>query len=473
MLTLTPQWILFDEFWISLKKRNRLFIKLRYGAVVLLSCVIIGIQFLRSIYVDPVPIMFITIGILLYNVLFQYIWNQIPPRHTTFHGVHFALLQISADFLALMILIYYTGGIETPLYFLFIFHVILGSLLLPGSVVVLIITSMLMISLGGALLEAHAMIPHHAIMGLYATPIYNSTEHLILHFAAFSLTLYVSIYLANSISKELYKRERSLTIAYRKLEEAEKTKTRYIMSVVHDLKTPIVAVQTYLDLIIDRALGEIGEQISKRLERARLRTADALAMINDILQISQLKLANHLHVSDINLIELLEEVHGEMEEIYSQKSIEFVIENEEPQPPIIQADRISLKLVIGNLLGNASKYTPKPGKVLVKIKEEQRGVITFSVQDNGIGIPQNDLPKIFNDFYRGTNSKKLGIEGTGLGTSVITHVVHQHHGTVRAESPSELRESDERPGASFIVSLPIQYSPEEEIPFTLPSTNQL
>lgn len=472
MTTLTPQWILFDEFWISLKQRNFWFIRLRYGAVILLTGLTAAAQFQRHLYVNPVPLIAIAVGIFCYNLVFHYFWQRIPPRRTRFHGIHFALLQICTDFLALMLVIYFTGGIETPLYLLFIFHVILGSLLLPGPVITLIITCVLLVGTAEAILELNGVIPHQAIAGLYAAPMYDNTDYLILHFAVVGLALYVSAYLANSISKELYKREKSLTLAYDKLEEAEKTKTRYIMSVVHDLKTPVAAVQTYLDLILDNALGEVNDEVRRRLVRARVRTNDSLAMINDVLQISQLKLANSLNITEVDLVELAHTTFREMSELFEERGVEFSIETEQGNPEVIQGDRASLRLMLANVFSNAAKYSPRPGRVVVRFDEHQRGFISIAVLDNGIGIPAEELPKVFQDFYRASNSKKLGIEGTGLGTSIISHVISQHHGSVQIESPSSLREEG-RPGTAITIILPIQYTPEEEIPFHLPSTSEL
>jgi signal transduction histidine kinase len=128
--------------------------------------------------------------------------------------------------------------------------------------------------------------------------------------------------------------------------------------------------------------------------------------------------------------------------------------------------------MIANVLSNAAKYSPRPGRVVARFDTHQRGLISLSFMDNGIGIPEEELPKVFQDFYRASNSKKLGIEGTGLGTSIISHVIGQHHGSVQVESPSPLKEEG-RPGTSITIILPIQYSHDEEILRNLPSTNEL
>jgi signal transduction histidine kinase len=453
---LTPSWIMYDQFWSALKQRNLWLIYLRYIAVFMLASVLGGSAFLTYIHVEVVPIAAIAFVILLYNAAFHALHGKLPEGYAKFHGLHFALLQMCADFIALLGLIYCTGGAESPFYFLFIFHVIIGSLLLPASIIFLLITATLVVAFTGAIFEATGVIPHIAITGLLSEHIYKNSTYIIFNYSVFAVTLYVANYLVNSISSELYRREKALTIAYKQLEEAERTKSRYVMSVVHDLKTPIAAAMTYLNMMSDGSLGQIPESFERPLERSRVRLTNAITVINDILQLTHLKLASKPEVSDVNLGALIEDIYEDMRIIFVSKRIRFSTWMNAESDIMIEAEPKLLRLAIANVISNTYKYTGENGSVEVHINQPG-DQIRIEIADNGIGIPEAEQKKIFDDFYRSTLTKKMGIEGTGLGMSIVTQIVKQLHGTITVESPSRLASGDDRPGTAFTISLPKKF----------------
>ncbi|MBL0177494.1 MAG: HAMP domain-containing histidine kinase [Ignavibacteria bacterium] len=456
MLALTPQWIMFDQFWIALKRRNLWLITLRYGAVLALTVFLAGMAALPQLQVDTLPIAIITVCILAYNVVLHRSIGAVPAAYAPFHGLHFALIQISADLLVLMGIMYFTGGIESPFFLFFLFHIIIGSLILPSAVVSVVIAVSLSTMLTGVLLEYHGTIPHHAIVGFLGAPLYTNAPYIIVFFLVFTFTLLVSNYLANSISKELYLRERSLTRAYKQLEEAEKTKSRYVMSVVHDLKTPIAAAITYINMLLDKSFGALSEEMERPLERSRARLSSAITLINDILQLSQVKLANRIEAADINLTEMLEDIYDEMRIMFMAKKIRFTTWTNAEEDLHIEAEPRLLKLALGNLISNAHKYTESEGVVEVHLKERD-DLISIEIADTGIGIPKGELNRIFDDFYRTTVSKKKTTEGTGLGLSIVKQIIHQFHGSISVDSPSRLGDGAERPGTAFFITLPKRF----------------
>jgi hypothetical protein len=122
MIELAPKWIMYDEFWHTLKRRNLWLITLRYVAVImLLSLILIGL-IVEGLRVDALYIGGLAAIILIYNTIFHRTHSHLPDGFGTFHGLHFALLQMIADFLALLVLTYLTGGVESPFFYFFIFH---------------------------------------------------------------------------------------------------------------------------------------------------------------------------------------------------------------------------------------------------------------------------------------------------------------------------------------------------------------
>lgn len=469
IFTLIPDRCKFDTFWVEVRKRNRWLITLRYFAIIMLASLTAGIEWFRvtkeNIEFNTVPLWIIAFSILVYNIVFHLFWKYLSKKRNWkqniriiyprkgFHSLHFSLMQICIDFIALMLFIYFTGGVETPLFAFFIFHVIIGSMLLPASVIILIITVTMAVSVTGALLEFHGIIPHYAIKGIMPFTLYSDMTYIVIFFTLFGIVVYMSIYLANSISKQLYRRERALTIAYEKLEEAEKSKSRYVMSVVHDLKTPIAAVITYLDMLLEGSKGELKEGQAQPLERSKIRLTNAITIINDILYISQLKLESTLDKSlDINLIELFGEIFRDFQVLINSKNIKYDFRSE-AIPAIMKGEDRILKLAISNIISNSVKYTDSGGMIHVRIIDNKNNWL-ISVADTGIGIADTEKRKVFDDFYRTSKSKKRGIEGSGLGLSITLETVRKYGGSIKVESPSYLEISDELPGSEFIIELP-------------------
>ncbi len=457
MLGLVPKWIMYDEFWRSLKRRNLWLINLRYIAIMMLLSVMVFGALFERVYVDEALVAILASFILAYNLILHRTQRLVPEGYDAFNGLHFALIQMSLDFAALLALIYLTGGVESPYFYFFIFHVIIGSLILPMRVISILITSTVLIAFGGAMMELHEIIPHFRIEGFILDEHYRDATFVGVHFTFLSMTLFISNYLANSISKELYLRERALTVAFRKLGEAEQTKSRYVMSVVHDLKTPIAAAATYLNMILDGSLGKVPEALQRPLERSQLRLMNAIQVVNDVLQLTQLKLEEKPTITSVNLTELIDEIYQEMRILFISKKIRFSTWVGKQEDIHIEAEPRLLKIALANLISNTQKYTDNEGRVEIHIHQQEDSV-SIEISDNGIGIPEEEQKKIFNDFYRSAAVKKRGIEGTGLGLSVVTHIIHQFNGRIEVQSPSRLADGPDRPGSSFIVTLPKIFS---------------
>jgi signal transduction histidine kinase len=134
--------------------------------------------------------------------------------------------------------------------------------------------------------------------------------------------------------------------------------------------------------------------------------------------------------------------------------IEYKDERKEKKK--IKGDKFLLDIVFSNLIGNSIKYGRENGKVIVTINHHKEN-LSINITDDGLGIPEKDLPKIFNDFFRASNVKKVSTEGSGLGLSVVKQIIERHKGIITAVSPSEIGNSD-FPGTTFEISLPLNDS---------------
>ncbi|MCU7494321.1 MAG: HAMP domain-containing histidine kinase [Ignavibacteria bacterium] len=456
MISLIPAWAGdYPEFWASVKRRNLWLIKLRYGAVAMLIAMQLGLEFIMKLplgHVQMAAYVIITLVILSYNACFHYFGRFIKEGPEKFHALHLSLLQMIFDLATLMLLVYFAGGIENPLYMFFIFHMIIGSLILPGYVIYTISGFVVLMFSLMVSLEYLGVLPHYGVYGLFMHPIYNNLNFIIVFLIIFSVMMFVSVTLANKIAHELYRREQDLVETLKKLNLAEIEKQKYIMGVVHEIKTPVAAVQSYLDLILGGFLGQVIPEVADRLQRARKRTEETIQMINNILRLSRLKLLNELSEEEIKPEELLCSIIEQHRVTAEQKKAEIALKDERHGKIFLHADRGLLEVAFSNLLSNSIKYIGLGGRIEIVISDKDNQLL-IELCDDGIGVPESELGRIFEEFYRGSNIRHGGYEGSGMGLSVVKQIIERHKGTICVESPSRMA-SENNPGACFRITLP-------------------
>ncbi len=458
MIKLIPEWTMdTEEFWQSLKRRNLFFIKLRFVAVIMLLAfnyvyeTIVNIE-LSQFQHNAIGI--ITFFLLLYNISLFSIRKKLKNKRGSFNSLHLSLLQIVLDLAVLTLLINFTGGIESPLYLFYIFHLIIGSLILPGYVIysIAFVTILAMSSI--SFLQYFQYIPHYCIEGAYETHLYSNPVYIITTLVFFSLMLLISVFLTNRIVNQLYSQERRLVEALNEINESEVKKQKYIMGVVHEIKSPIAATKSLLSLIVDGFVGEISSQVKQKLNRAIIRSTESLGLINNILRISRLRLLDERTSENLNVYEIIKSVLDENKENFEAKKIKlkFIDIINLNKITLIKGDGFLLRLAISNLVSNAIKYTDTKGKISIKYKEKGKFVVV-TICDNGIGVPESELNKIFENYYRAKNISDEKQEGVGVGLSLVKEIIKQHRGEIDVMSPSPLGNT-KNPGTCFTIKLP-------------------
>ncbi len=457
MIALVPSWAHhYDEFWDAIKRRNLWFIKLRYGAVLMLLAFTLTSEFILG-FTFSIPQLLalysITFAILFYNIILHWIRKFLKCNPGQFNPLHFSLLQMVLDLTALGLLVHFTGGIESPLFLLFIFHMIIGSLILPGTVIYTLAVFVILLFNGLIFAEYYHHIPHHAITGLLTYPLFDNFKFIFSFGIIFAFVVIMSVVLANRIANQLYRMEQKLVESFNKLQTAETEKQKYIMGVVHEIKSPLSVVQSYLDIVLQKYLGPLDSKVESRLKRARARSVEAIQLINDVLKISRLRLLDEITVEEIDIFNLISSIIKKHSSIIEQKEIDIKLKEDEAKKYIINGDKLLLEMAFSNLVGNALKYIGDEGKVEVKITEIA-DEIYVSISDNGIGISQQDMQKIFKDFFRAANIKQKGYEGSGMGLSIVKQIVERHGGKISVESPSNIG-NNRNPGSTFNLKFPV------------------
>ncbi|MFZ4590484.1 MAG: sensor histidine kinase [Ignavibacteria bacterium] len=397
----------------------------------------------------------ISAALFLINVLYNYIVTSGIVKNDSegFNQLHFAFNQIVVDLLAIALITYYTGGIESPFYLFFVFHMIIGSMILPNYVVYSL--SGIVISYISVLsyLEFNGLLQHYNFGNLLTVPLYTNERYIIIYVTAFTIMMLVSVFLANNISRAHFMRSQQLKLTLNRLKLAEKTKMKYTMGIVHEIKSPIVGAQSNLDLVLKGFTGEINTATDEKIKRARIRTDEAIAIINDILKISKLKLLESLNKEEVDIVKFVENTFSKKDSQILSMEVSTNITDKRKEKLPVKIDPALFELVFSNLIGNAIKYNTPGGNLEVILGNNENGEVEIVVADDGIGIPDDDKHKMFQDFYRSSNAKQKGIEGTGLGLSVVKEIVEQHDGTISFNSPSRLTKEGRR-GTEFILTLP-------------------
>ena len=213
--------------------------------------------------------------------------------------------------------------------------------------------------------------------------------------------------------------------------KADKLRDDFIATLTHDLRTPLLAAIQTLKFFLDGALGEITEQQKLLLSTMYKSNEDLLGLVNALLEVYKYdadKLV--LTKTNFNIANLVHQVYDELIPLAKSKNIEFTLDTDLTDTEIL-ADRSELRRVICNLCGNAINYTQENGKVTITLKTDDNDII-FSVSDNGSGIPQEDIPNMFQRFSQGTTKKRS--TGTGLGLYLSRQIIESHGGKIWLES---------------------------------------
>jgi PAS domain S-box-containing protein len=251
---------------------------------------------------------------------------------------------------------------------------------------------------------------------------------------------------------ELEERNRRLEWQSRELEKASRLKSEFLASMSHELRTPINAVLGYTSLMREEIYGELTSKQKNALDKINTASQHLLDLINDILDLSKIEAGKMpVYLEEVPLKQLLGELAESVEPLIREKSLEFRLEVEPGVPPLY-TDRTKLKQILLNLLSNAVKFTSSGTVCLVGARSGESRV-QISVEDTGIGIKEDDLDKIFEDFRQVDQSPTREYGGTGLGLSITRKLIALLGGDIQVDSKYGR-------GSRFAVDLPLRLRPQ-------------
>ena len=456
MFNLVPAWAKhYEEFWLTIRRRNLWFIKLRYAAVAMLLFFIIFPKYFLGITLGDEQqraIIIVTFSILLYNILFHYIRPFIKHDADSFNPLHMSILQMISDTIALMLIVYFTGSVESPLLLFFVIHMIVGSLILPGFVIYTFAVVIVLAFWGITVGEYYSILPHFHIIGFLPSQLHKYFNYVLAINTSFAFMIFMVVLISNRMANQLYIREQQLLESIDKINAAEKEKQKYISGIVHEIKTPLAAVHSYLDLVLQKFLGPLDEVVEEKLTRARRRSDEAIELINNVLKISKLRIEDSFIKEEVDIASILARAIKSAKVNAEAKGVKLSIINHRKEKHTIEGDPLLIQIALSNIISNAIKYNNMDGIVEIEVDEDKENLI-IKVCDDGVGIPKEETEKIFNDFYRASNIKHGSVEGSGLGLSVVKQIIERHNGTINVQSPSHLS-TNKYPGTCIKITLP-------------------
>jgi len=219
----------------------------------------------------------------------------------------------------------------------------------------------------------------------------------------------------------------------KELKKAEKYRQEFLADVSHELKTPIFSAQGFVHTLLDNPEEE--EEIRIRFLEKAAKSLDGLdVLVKDLLTVSQIETgAIKIEKKPINLKMVLAEIFEQLEYKAKSRNVRLTIKSSTAGPIMVNADYQRISQVLSNLIVNGIKYGNSPGIVLVEI-EERKKMIVIAVKDNGPGIPEEHLPRLFERFYRVDKSRAKQNGGSGLGLSIVKHIVQAHGSKIFVQS---------------------------------------
>ena len=250
-------------------------------------------------------------------------------------------------------------------------------------------------------------------------------------------------WLHDAISKSL----QQCTIDLSKLENEKGNLFHFLSMTAHDLKAPLSSVQTYFGVMLGGFVGEMDEKQKNILERCSTRITELLQLINDLLDISKVEAGQV--ITEMQEVSTKAIVDGSVETgriLAERKGVNLEVDTPKRLPRLYAAGS-RLQHVLTHLMSNAITYTDPGGSVKLKIVNSQCA-IQFEISDTGMGIPQEELCQVFQEFFRASNNVKA--KGTGLGVSIAKRVIEAHGGQIWVESPC----LETGKGCKFTLSVP-------------------
>ena len=422
---LVPAHILFTKWFISI----------RWVALFILILSNYIVKHLFNISIQEIPVYILSVILFALNVLHTIILSRITKKWSS--GVIPEIkreidFQILTDLIVLTLILHYSGGIENPVILFYFFHMIIASSIFSTlkSHFYVVFTNLLVALL--ALLECYSFIPHYHMEGFVNHDLYKDAFYIFGAGSVFICTSALVVSLSHMIIFRSINSEETYVKTNLELENKDKLKDEHVLHVTHNIKGHVAAILSCVEVIRTKIAGPLNEVQEEFANRAFERTELLSGFVKDLLNLIKKRLKHDNEIEDFLLKDLINKVVIPIQILARDKSIDFNISMDDSNL-LITGNPFTIEELYSNLLLNAVKYTPPQGHIELTVRNRYNHIVT-EISDSGIGIPQEELPKIFDEFYRASNVPKDIKTGSGLGLSIVRQIVENHNGKIWVSS---------------------------------------
>jgi two-component system phosphate regulon sensor histidine kinase PhoR len=237
-----------------------------------------------------------------------------------------------------------------------------------------------------------------------------------------------------TLTQEIYKYAKDKKLEIETLIVREEYRKEFLGNVSHELKTPLFTVQGYLETLLDGALYD--EKVNEKyLIRANKGLERLIYIVQDLDMITKLEVGDlQLNIMAFDIVELIESVFDLLEMKAAKKQISLIFDIDYKEPIMVTADKERIQQVLSNLIVNSIKYGEDRGTTEVSIENLIKNKVIVRVTDNGEGISQANILRLFERFYRVDKSGSRKVGGSGLGLSIVKHIIEAHDEKIYVES---------------------------------------
>jgi signal transduction histidine kinase len=450
----------------ALMMRLRIFVNLRWLAVIAIAATTALASNLFGIDFPTLPVYLICLFIALYNVAFYFRTRKLLSEKSGLvirKANIFSNINIIVDIITLTLLLHFSGGVENPFIFLYPIHAIAAGVVLPRKRTYLLASFALFMAAMLLALEYYGIIAHVNLAGFVLPTRYLQFSRVMGTLAALTALVYGSTYLTTTIAGELKRKQRELMKLQEellekkemeleqtaqevvKLSESKLQFIKFLGVAAHDLQAPLVATRSCLWVVLNSEKGNLTGEQRDLLERSERRINGLMELITDLLDVPRIETGKLItEMKSIVLDKAINRAVDDLISLANEKGIKVEVFLPDTLL-IVCGSEVRLVQVFTNLISNAIKYS-SAGTVTVKVTDSDQSII-IEITDQGHGIHPDDLPRIFDDFFRARNAEA---KGTGLGLSITKRIVEAHGGQITARSPADKSNK----GTKFTIVLP-------------------
>ncbi|MEX1303115.1 MAG: HAMP domain-containing sensor histidine kinase [Desulfotignum sp.] len=440
-----PSRIFFRIFPADLKTLSLWLIRLRWAVPPVIAAAV-GAAMVSSHQIPRVALLMMAVWILCYNlVLWAWTFRLKPSDRQKQASVQkFIYWQLGLDSLALMALIYITGGILSPLLYFCVFPIMFAAGLLPP----IFVYGFTALAVGGLTFmtygKFYGFLDQGAVFGDTDSLVQSSVPPEGFYLFFFAVILSLTAWLTTTAIGLFFQRTQPPDT---RSDIQTDERTRFMMRAAHNLRAPLSAILSVLEVLRGRHLGELNPDQSEYLRRVDRRAHTMLEMINELMHLStsrsrQLPSAQ----KPVDTEWLGSRLERTFQNEAADRKIDFTVNVENGLSPL-SGNSDQIEQMLENLVSNAIKYTPDGGWVKVAFTGAPGNRVAIGISDSGIGIPEKDQPRLFTEFFRADNARKKQELGTGLGLAIVREIVNAHQGFIQVKSR-------ENQGTTVQVTLP-------------------